>query len=100
METSEFNKVPQPRTQHQQQAYLKTQGLQLRPQLICFLLFLFLGHFFDLFDPSSLSQDLFHLPNLLTWNTWVAAVSRHVSLALTVVTNCLGTSPVDIHRLT
>src|SRR4051812_1009465 len=100
METSEFDKVPRPRAQHQRQADLKTQGLQLRPQLIRFLLLLFFGHFLDLFDPSSLSRDLFHLSDLLTRDTRVAAVACHVSLALTVIANCLSTSSVDVHWLT
>src|SRR4051812_4892693 len=100
METSEFDKVPWPRAQHQRQADLKTQGFQLRPQLVCLLLLLLLGHFFDLFYPGSLSWDLFHLSNLLTGDMWVAAVARHVSLALTVVADCLGTSSVDVHWLT
>src|SRR3954465_4105755 len=100
METSEFDKVPRPRAQHQWQADLKTQGLQLGPQLIHLLLLFLLGHFFDLFDPGSLSRDLFHLSNLLTRDTWVAAVPRHVALALTVVANSLGSSSVDVHWLT
>src|SRR3954463_12165594 len=100
METSEFDKVPRPRAQHQRQADLKTQGFQLRPQLISFLLLLFFRHLFHLLDPSSLSWDLFHLSNLLTRDTWVAAVPRHVALALTVIANCLGTLSVDVHWLT
>src|SRR4051794_17314369 len=100
METPEFNKVLQPCAQHQRQAYLKTQGLQLGPQLVCLLFLLFFGHFLDLFYLSSLSQDLFHLSNLLTWDTRVATIACHVSLALTVVTNCFGTSLVDVHWLT
>src|SRR3954469_6322467 len=100
METSEFDKVPRPRAQHQRQADLKTQGLQLGPQLVRLLLFLLFSQFLDFFDPSSLSRDLFHLSDLLTRDTRVAAVARHVSLALTVVANCLGPSSVDVHRLT
>src|SRR4051794_11955884 len=100
METPEFDTVPRPCAQHQRQAYLKTQGLQLRPQLIGLLLLLFFGHFLDLFYPSSLSWDLFHLSNPLTRDTWVVAVPCHVVLVLTVVANCLGTSSVDVHWLT
>src|SRR4051794_11229361 len=77
----------------------KNPGLLLGPQLVCFPLLLFLGQFLDLLDLGSLSQDFSHLLNLLMGNTWVAAISCHVSLPLTIIACPWGPLPVDIHWL-